>query len=109
MIIKNGDVVFENVEKGVKRKVMAHDGNLMAVEVHFEKNALGKVHSHYHEQVSYIVEGSFELEINGVKKLVSKGDTFYVKSNLPHGVLALEDSIILDVFTPQREDFLDKV
>jgi quercetin dioxygenase-like cupin family protein len=106
MIIRKDDVMLEQVDTGVERKVMSHCGNLMSVEVHFKKGAVGKVHTHVHEQISYIIKGKFEVEINEIKEIISVGDTFYVNGNVPHGVVALEESIILDTFTPQREDFL---
>ena len=65
------------------------------------------LHSHTHEQVSYIANGSFEFDINENKQVVKKGDSIYIPTNEPHSALALEEgSIIVDIFTPQREEFL---
>jgi quercetin dioxygenase-like cupin family protein len=95
------------VGDGVSRKLLTHGGDLMMTEVTFEKGAVGEVHKHVHEQISYIVKGSFEFELDGDYKTVNVGDSIYVPSNIPHGVRALEEgSVILDVFTPQRQDFL---
>ncbi|MGM0904115.1 cupin domain-containing protein [Mesobacillus maritimus] len=95
-------------DKGVERKLLGFGGSLMMAEVTFEKGAAGKSHSHPHEQISYIVQGSFEFNLNGEIKRVSRGDSIYIPPNTLHGTIALEDnSIILDVFTPKREDFLD--
>jgi quercetin dioxygenase-like cupin family protein len=106
MIVRNIDVMLEDLGLGVSRKILAHEGGMMMVEVHFNKGSVGAVHSHMHEQASYILKGSFQIDIEGKKEILKAGDTFYVKPDLLHGVLALEDSVILDVFTPQREDFL---
>jgi quercetin dioxygenase-like cupin family protein len=93
--------------EGATRKILGMGGSMMMVEVTFKKGAAGAIHKHVHEQVSYIVEGSFEFNLNGDKKTVKKGDSIYIQSDELHGVVALEESsIILDVFTPQREDFL---
>jgi len=93
--------------EGAKRKLLGRGGSLMMAEVSFQKDAIGAIHSHPHEQVSYIVQGSFEFRLDGKVQRVVKGDSIYVPSNTLHGVKALEDnSIILDVFTPQREDFV---
>ncbi|NMA84806.1 MAG: cupin domain-containing protein [Epulopiscium sp.] len=108
MIIKNQSIELETVGEGVQRKILASGGDMMTVEVHFKKGAIGAVHTHPHEQISYILAGSFEFEMNGKKEVLQVGDTYYVGPNVPHGVVALEDAIILDVFTPQREDFLKK-
>ena len=92
---------------GVTRKVLGRGGSLMMVEVTFKKGAEGVLHFHPHEQVSYIANGSFEFNLNGNKRIVKKGDSIYIPSNEPHNALALEeDSIIVDIFTPQREEFL---
>lgn len=106
MIVKNSSVKRENLGGGVSRKILARGGKLMMVEVCFEKGGIGEVHTHLHEQVSYIIKGAFEFELEGKKEIVRAGDTIYVPSDVLHGVVALEDSIIIDIFTPQREDFL---
>lgn len=106
MIVKNNDVKATEVGQGVERKILASDGKMMTVEVHFKKGSIGTVHSHPHEQISYVVSGSFEFELEGKKEIIRAGDSYYVKPDAMHGVVALEDSVILDVFTPQREDFL---
>ena len=106
MIVKNGDVKLNDLDRGVSRKILAHVINLMMVEVNFIKGAVGEIHAHENEQISYIVKGSFQVEIEGKKQILKAGDTFYINPNFLHGVLALEDSTILDVFSPQREDFL---
>ena len=106
MFVLSKDVVRQDIEKGISRKILAHGGNMMLVEVTFEKGATGALHSHSHEQVSYIHKGSFEFEIEGEKKTVKEGDSIYIPKDAVHGVIALEDSVIIDVFTPQREDFL---
>jgi len=78
----------------------------MMVKIFFKKGAVGYVHTHPHEQVSYILKGSFEVEIDGEKEILTVGDSFYAGPEVPHGVLALEEAVIMDVFTPQREEFL---
>jgi quercetin dioxygenase-like cupin family protein len=107
MIIYNKDVEYEEVGEGVERKILSRGGKLMSVEVKFEKGSIGAVHTHEHEQISYVLNGSFEFIKGEEKFIINTGDTYYVESNIPHGVVALEeDSILLDIFTPQREDFL---
>lgn len=106
MVLKYEDIIPTNPEPGITRRLLARGGNIMGVEVTFEKGAVGSVHKHVHEQVSYIVSGSFEYEEEGVKHHLVAGDSYYVAPNASHGATALEDSVILDIFTPQREDFL---
>lgn len=107
MFAKNEDLHYQFCGQGVKRKILGRGGSLMMVEVTFEKGAVGEIHSHIHEQVSYITEGAFEFNFNGNATLLKKGDSVYIPSGVKHGVTAVEDiNIIVDVFTPQREDFI---
>jgi len=99
MVLKYQDIV-------PTRRILAHGGGMMGVEASFEKGAVGTMHRHPHEQVSYVLSGSFEYEVEGKKYILHKGDSYYVAPNENHGATALEDAVILDIFTPQREDFL---
>lgn len=99
----------EELGAGVSRKILSYDQNMMAVEVSFERGAVGAPHEHPHEQIGYVVSGSVEYQEGGKKKVVLKaGDSYYVPPHLVHGVVALEKTVLLDVFTPCREDFLNK-
>ena len=105
-IVKGETVKVNDLGGGVTRKILATGGKMMAVEVSFKKGAVGAVHTHPHEQVSYVLKGSFEFESEGKKETIKAGDSYYTTPNQPHGVVALEDGVLLDIFTPQREDFL---
>lgn len=106
MIVKGESVHNIELGGGVTRRILAAGGKMMAVEVVFKKGAVGAVHTHPHEQIGYVLKGSFELEIEGKREVIKAGDSYYATPNQPHGVVALEDGILLDIFTPQREDFL---
>lgn len=93
-------------EPGVTRRILTFSDNLMMCEITFEKGAKGNFHSHVHEQITYIAEGSFSFTIDGETKVVNKGDSVYMPSNTEHGVTCLEAGKLVDVFSPKREDFL---
>ena len=95
-------------EAGYKatRKVLAHSENLMIVEVTFEKDADGAPHTHPHEQESYVVEGEILFRLNGEEHVMKKGDSVYIPGDVPHCLRALTDAVVIDVFTPERKDFL---
>jgi len=60
-----------------------------------------------HEQIAYILEGRFEFEMASKKYELTAGDSYYAPPGVPHGAVSLEEgSRILNLFTPQREDFL---
>lgn len=107
MYVKNSDVEVTDLGAGVTRKVLASGGNMMTARFTFEKGAVGSPHTHVHEQVGYVLKGRFELTLGDDKTIMEEGDTYYVPSNTVHGVVALEDGVLVDVFTPQRQDFLE--
>lgn len=89
-----------------KRTLMIHNESLMMVRFDFKKGGVGEPHSHAdHEQIGYILEGTFELICGDTKTIVTAGDTYLAEKDEVHGVVALEDGAILDVFTPRREEF----
>jgi len=92
--------------EGVTRKVLAYGADAMCVEHHFEKGAVGSLHSHQHTQITYVSEGAFEFEIDGEKKIVKKGDTMLKAGGVIHGCVCLEKGLLIDFFTPMREDFV---
>lgn len=110
---RNSDkyILTENMEwealgGGVSRKILGYDNQIMMVLVKFEKGALGAPHSHFHTQATYCAEGKFEFEIDGKKQIVNAGDGVYIEPNLVHSAVCLEAGILIDTFSPVREDFL---
>ncbi|MGB5446162.1 MAG: cupin domain-containing protein [Psychromonas sp.] len=99
---------WEDIGGGIKRKIVGYTDDLMAVHLCFDKGAIGAPHAHeIHDQIGYVVSGSFEVEVEGEKQVLSAGDAYIVAKHLVHGAVALEqDSILLDMFNPAREDFL---
>lgn len=97
---------FEVVAEGVKRKILSYNKTIMAVEVHFETGGVGSVHSHPQTQLTYVLKGAFTFTIDGKPVQVSKGDTLVFEPNVKHGTTCLEKGVVLDVFTPYREDFV---
>ena len=67
------------------------------------------MHNHPHEQIAYVLKGKFEFNIDGEKQVVEPGDTVFLDANKPHGTICLEEGILLDIFTPYREDFIQEV
>ena len=103
----SSDIEAKVVGEGVTRKVLAHNEDLMVCEVSFKKGAVGSMHHHEHTQSTYVKSGVFEFTIDGVKKIVKEGDTMYKQSNVEHGCICLEEGILIDIFTPERKDFLN--
>lgn len=96
----------ENAGNGVTRRVLAYSDDLMCVENTFEKGAVGLLHHHPHTQITYVASGKFEFEIDGVKEIVTKGDTMLKTNDVVHGCACLEEGVLLDIFNPYRADFV---
>ena len=106
MFTLHEDTKLTELGGGISRRILSHDEDMMAVEVLFEEGAVGSMHSHPHVQISYVLEGEFEATIGGETKIITVGDTYYTLPDVPHGVVCLKKGRLLDVFTPERKDFL---
>ena len=91
---------------GIQRQLFGYDDKIMLVKVRFEKNAEGSLHEHFHSQATYVESGVFELTIGSEKKVLKAGDGYYVTPHVVHGCICVEAGILIDVFSPLREDFL---
>lgn len=97
---------WENPAPGIMRQLYGYDDKIMLVKAKFEKDAVGALHEHHHSQVTYVDSGVFEMTIGGEKKIIRKGDGYYVPPHTVHGCVCLEPGMLIDVFSPMREDFL---
>ncbi len=102
----HGDTQAQSGGEGVIRRILAYNDGLMCVENTFETGAVGALHSHPHTQITYVVSGKFSFTIDGQTKIVTKGDTMLKEDGVVHGCTCLEAGILLDIFTPMREDFV---
>lgn len=93
-------------EPGMQRQVLAFNPHLMLVRHQFTKGWAGARHSHPHHQLVYIVRGRIRFEAEGKSWELGAGDSLVVDGNLEHQASALQDSEVLDIFTPYREDYV---
>ena len=104
--VPHGETEAQSGGENVIRRVLAYTDGLMCVENTFQKGAIGKLHSHPHTQITYVVSGVFAFTIDGEEKIVRPGDTMLKEDGVVHGCTCLEEGILLDIFTPMREDFV---
>ena len=108
--VKTGDARSFTPEPGMKRQVLAHSDQLMLVRHYFDTGWVGARHSHPHHQLVYVVKGAIHVEADGEPAFdCYAGDSFVVNGGVEHQASALEDSEVLDVFTPVREDYRELV
>ena len=91
---------------GATRQVLADAPELMVVRFSFEKDAEGALHAHPHVQSTYCALGRFRFSVAGQSFEVGPGDAFTIPSGAEHGCRCLEPGVLIDSFTPRRDDFL---
>lgn len=97
---------WTDTDPGVCRQVMGYDASVMLVKVRFKTGAEGNKHRHPHAQTTCVVSGRFLAEIGEEQRELVAGDGFYVPPGTLHGVKCLEAGMLLDAFSPMREDFI---
>jgi quercetin dioxygenase-like cupin family protein len=107
LVVVKADAAAESQpEVGLTRNVMAYNDKLFLAEHKMVKGWVGSLHSHPHDQVVYVVRGHLKVTCQGKTFDVRSRDSFVVRGGVQHGASAVEDSIVIDVFTPCREDYI---
>ena len=104
--VRGSEASFTELGGGTRRRILAHNSEMMAVEVDFDTGAAGSDHSHPHTQISYVLEGEFTYHIEGKARTMKKGDSIVVDGGRVHGCTCLSAGTLLDIFAPMREDFV---
>jgi quercetin dioxygenase-like cupin family protein len=100
----------ELVVDGIERRIITGD-RMMLTHVYLRKGAVVPLHSHDNEQLTYILEGALRFWIGdeGSEVIdVRAGEVLHIPSNVPHKAEALEETLDVDIFSPPRQDWLDK-
>ena len=94
------------VAEGIERQ-MVYGERLMVCRLRLAAHTVTPIHSHPHEQITMIERGRARFTVDGADQVLSAGDVLHLPSNVPHGAAMLdEDVVLIDVFSPVREDFL---
>jgi quercetin dioxygenase-like cupin family protein len=92
--------------EGVHLKTMVYGNQTLLTEVRFEKGAVIPQHGHPHEQTGYLVSGHMNFLVDGEHYNAKPGDSWNIACDIEHGATALEESVVIEVFSPVREDYL---
>ena len=106
VVVRHQDGKESQPEPGLKRRVLAYNDKLFLAEHEMVKGWAGALHSHPHDQIVYVVHGHLRITCQGKTFEVRTGDTFVVRGGAEHGASAIEDSLVIDVFTPCRQDYI---
>ena len=104
------DMAIEEVSGGLSRRLITGD-RMMLAHVYIKKGCIVPRHSHENEQITYILEGGLRFWIGadeGQTLDVMAGEVLHIPSGVPHKAEALEDTLDVDIFSPPRQDWLDK-
>jgi len=101
---------LKKVFKGVSLDSLAIGEKSMVTKMNYVKGNFATTHQHPHEQCGYVISGEYRLKVEIPEKnidiLLHPGDSYAIPGNTPHSFEVIEGGEVVDVFTPQREDYL---
>lgn len=101
------EIELEKVTEMVSRKFVAGSRQMIA-QFYLKKGALVPLHAHESEQMTYVLQGALKLLVDGEEVVVREGEVLVVPGFVEHQAEALDDTFVLDIFSPVRQDWLDR-
>ncbi|NNG27803.1 MAG: cupin domain-containing protein [Ignavibacteriaceae bacterium] len=106
MFYKKEAQKYREAFKGVSYKTLVYGAKTSLGEFWLKKGSVVPVHKHPHEQTGYMISGRMTFSIAGTDHNAETGDSWSIPGNVEHSVEVLEDSVVIEVFSPVREDYL---
>ena len=98
----------EHVAEGIERQIVSGD-KLMVCRLRIAPHVVTAPHTHPHEQITMVERGQVRYIVAGIERIVSAGDVLHFPPHVEHGATMLDEEVVLvDIFTPVREDFLPR-
>jgi quercetin dioxygenase-like cupin family protein len=91
---------------GIKRRTLAHGATMYQMMAQLDAGSRMPAHQHAQEQLVHVLKGRVRLIVAGEPHEMVAGDSFYLASNVPHGVETIEATTIVDTFSPPRDDYI---
>ena len=104
-MIEHNQVAPVEMMPGVFRRIMTDGERMMLCEIRLEKGAVVPSHTHPHEQTGYMMSGRLRFQIGDEVRDLSAGDSWMIPGGSAHEVTALEECLVIECFSPPREDF----
>jgi quercetin dioxygenase-like cupin family protein len=98
------DIPKKELAPGILSKLVHGDKSSLSI-VELSKGSVLPLHRHVHEQITYIVEGELEMMLGDEKHILKEGTVHVIPSNQPHSAVALTDCMVIDFFSPARDDY----
>jgi quercetin dioxygenase-like cupin family protein len=102
---RGADIPAIPIAAGSWRKTITWGERTLVSEVTLEQGGVVPIHSHSHEQTGYVVSGAIEFTLGDRTVVIRSGEGYLIPGNVPHGCLAIEPSVAVDVFSPVREEY----
>lgn len=103
--VQRQDVEQVEMIEGIHRRTLGVTDEAMVCEFHLEAGSIVPLHHHMNDQVGYVVAGKLELKVGEQTKILKQGDSYAIPGGIEHGATALEPTVLIDVFSPPREDY----
>lgn len=91
---------------GIRRRTVCNGETMYQMRAELKAGSRMPEHTHAQEQIAHVITGKMNLIVRGVPHELAAGAAFYLASNVPHGVETIEDTVVIDTFSPPREDYL---
>ena len=105
MKIRAPDVKPVEMLPGIQRRTLAHGEHLMVTQFLISQGTELPRHSHPHEQISYVLSGELEMRVGGQNYCLQPGDSLLLPGGMEHSALAVQDVVVIDTFSPPREEY----
>ncbi len=105
-LFKQPEGEYVTMTAGIRRKTLVHGDKTILCKFKLDQGTLLPLHSHRYEQTGYLLAGSLVFTIDGEKHEVKNGDSWSIKAGVEHGAEVVEDTTLIEVFSPLREDYL---
>lgn len=106
MFKKKKDVVYRQLKEGVQLSTLVHGNRTSLVEFKLKAGTEIPLHDHPYEQTGTLISGAVVFQIGEQEFLAMPGDAWCIPEMVRHGAKVLEDSVIVEVFSPPREDYM---
>jgi quercetin dioxygenase-like cupin family protein len=100
------EIALEKVTEMLSRKIVSGEREML-VQIYVKRGCLVPMHAHDSEQMTYVLQGALRFVVGGEEITVREGEVLHIPSGAAHQSEALEDTFVLDVFSPVRIDWLD--
>lgn len=102
-------IPVERISEGIDRQMIVGQ-NIMICRLRFDAFVVTPAHRHPHEQMTFVIRGKVKFTLDTEERIVSAGDVLHFPSNYWHGATMLDEEVVLiDIFSPIREDFLTDI